>query len=235
MTASTGPASPGPQQPTVANRNRAEPARRSEVSPLTVNRLSIYLRSLRTLEARGVTRISSHELAREFHLSPTQIRKDLSEFGEFGVRGIGYDVAGLAGKLSDLLRLGRMHPVVIVGMGNLGMALARFPAFNSESFQVVAGFDSDPSKAGRRVGRVPIYPMSQLARIVPETSARMAILAVPEPAAGQAFDTLVRAGIASILNFAPTSLPSSPECRVKSVDLRIHLEELAFFVDEPAR
>ena len=204
---------------------------REGVSPLTINRLSVYLRSLRTLEARGVERVSSQQLAREFHLSPTQIRKDLAQFGEFGVRGVGYEVGSLAAKLADLLGLDRVHPIVLVGMGNLGTALARFPSFNSGSFLVVAGFDSDPEKVGRRVGRVPVHAAEDLSRVVAETGATMAILAVPADAAERAFQQLAAAGIQSVLNFAPLSLPSRPECRVKNVDLRIHLEELAFYLE----
>lgn len=208
----------------------AQPVRREAISPLTVNRISVYLRCLRALEARGVTRISSQELAREFHLSPTQIRKDLAQFGEFGVRGVGYDVAALATKLSDLIRLDSEHRIVIVGMGNLGTALARFPAFNSASFRVVAAIDSDPSKAGKRVGRLSIAPMSDLAEQVRTNGATMAILAVPADAAQAASDACVGAGVSAILNFAPVSLPPTRACRVKNVDLRIYLEELAFYL-----
>lgn len=208
----------------------AAPVRREAISPLTVNRISVYLRCLRTLEGRGVTRVSSQELAREFHLSPTQIRKDLAQFGEFGVRGVGYDVAALALKLSDLIRLDTEHRIVIVGMGNLGTALARFPAFNSASFRVVAAIDSDPSKTGRRIGRLSISPMSDLPEQIRASGATMAILAVPAEAATIACDSCIAAGIAAILNFAPVSLPSTRGCRVKNVDLRIHLEELAFYL-----
>jgi redox-sensing transcriptional repressor len=114
-------------------------------------------------------------------------------------------------------------------MGNVGTALARFPAFNTGPFRVVAGFDSDPQKIGRRVGSVAIHDLDDLPRIVGETGAKMAVLAVPANAAAQAHRTLVESGIRSLLNFAPVTLSSLPECRVKNVDLRIHLEELAFF------
>jgi redox-sensing transcriptional repressor len=203
---------------------------REVVSLLTVNRLSVYLRSLRHLETRGVRNVSSQRLAAEFHLSASQIRKDLAQFGEFGVRGVGYDVAGLAAKLSHLLGLDRSRRVVIVGMGNLGTALARFPSFNRGSFQVVAGFDADPAKVGRRIGGVPTHAMAQLPRVVAETGASMAILAVPADAAPAAHAEIAAAGISGVLNFAPVSLPSTAACRVKNLDLRIHLEELAFFL-----
>lgn len=204
---------------------------RDLVSLLTVNRISVYLRSLRALEERGVRNVSSQRLADEFHLSASQIRKDLAQFGEFGVRGVGYGVSGLAAKLSSLLGLDRVRRVVIVGMGNLGTALARFPSFNSGSFQVAAGFDSDPAKVGQRIGEVPTHAMSELARVVGEAGVTMAILAVPAIAAQTAHAAMVEAGISAVLNFAPVSLPSSARCRVKNLDLRIHLEELAFFLE----
>ncbi len=204
---------------------------RAQISPLTVNRLSVYLRSLRHLQARNVLRVSSQRLAEEFHLSSTQIRKDLAQFGEFGVRGVGYDVEALIERLSKLLNLDVPHSVVILGMGNIGTALARFPSFNSESFQVVAGFDSDPDKVGRTVGQLTILPLQRLPGLVAKRNVTMAVLAVPAAAAVEAFALLVESGISAILNFAPASLPPHPGCRVKNVDLRIPLEELAFFQD----
>jgi redox-sensing transcriptional repressor len=115
-------------------------------------------------------------------------------------------------------------------MGNVGTALARFPPFNSGPFRVVAGFDSDPHKIGRRIGSVAVHDLVELPAVVASTGARMAILAVPAGAADLAFRSLVGAGIRSILSFAPVTLSPSPGCRVKNVDLRIHLEELAFFL-----
>jgi len=114
-------------------------------------------------------------------------------------------------------------------MGNVGTALARFPPFNSGPFRVVAGFDSDPQKVGRRVGAVTVHDLAELSAVIAATGARMAVLAVPAGAAILAFRSLVEAGVRSILNFAPVTLSSTPDCRVKNVDLRIHLEELAFF------
>lgn len=202
-----------------------------QVSPLTVNRLSVYLRSLRALEARGVRRVSSAQLASQFNLSASLIRKDLALFGEFGVRGVGYDVGALAAKLAHLLGLDRQHRIVIFGMGSLGTALARFPAFNSGSFRVVAGFDLDPSKVGRRIGTVQVHDPARLAAVVRRTEATLGILAVPAGAAADAYLALSGAGIRAVLNFAPASLVPVAGCRLKNVDLRIPLEELSFFLD----
>ena len=206
---------------------------RGSVSPLTVNRLSVYLRSLRQLLDLGVEKVSSQQLARRFHLSSTQIRKDLAQFGEFGTRGVGYDVAQLAAHLEDLLGLGRIHRLAIVGMGNVGTALARFPAFNSGAFQVVAAFDNDPAKVGQRVGAVVVRSTSDLVAVSQRTAAEIGVVAVPAEAAPATFEALVRAGVRAVLNFAPATLPPRPGVRVKNVDLRIQLEELAFSLSPP--
>jgi redox-sensing transcriptional repressor len=232
---SSSPPSPSPPRTSQPARpsGRAERGAgpdRHAVSPLTVNRLSIYLRSLRTLADAGIARISSQELARRFHLSSTQIRKDLAQFGEFGVRGVGYDVRALAGKLADLLGLDRCHPLLLVGLGNLGTALARSPAFNSGEFRIIAGFDSDPAKLGRRIGNVTVRPIADLPDVALATGAKIAILAVPADAALRSLEALVAVGVTSVLNFAPVSLPATRGCRVRNADLRIHLEELAFFL-----
>lgn len=203
-----------------------------QVSPLTLNRLSVYLRCLRHLEELGVQRISSQELARRYHLSAAQIRKDLAQFGEFGIRGVGYDVIELADRLNTLLGLDRKHPLIIVGMGNLGRALARYLGFNSGSFQVVAGVDIDPRKIGSRVGGCEIHHPRELRRLVRESGAEIAILAVPGDVAQENFDALAAAEIKGVLNFAPVRLRDRPGVRLKNVDLRIYLEELAFFLQD---
>ncbi len=200
------------------------------VSPLTLNRLSVYLRCLRHLQEQGVRRISSQELAARYLLSATQIRKDLAQFGEFGIRGVGYDVDQLAAQLTALFGLDREHRLVIVGMGNLGSALARFLGFNQGPFRVVAGVDRDPAKVGRRIDGMVIRHSGELARVVAETGAVIGVLAVPAEAAQACYDDLVRAGVRAVLSFAPAHVQQRPEVPVKGVDLRIHLEELAFFL-----
>lgn len=207
-----------------------EPRTASDVaSPVSVNRLSLYLRSLRQLRSVGVERVSSAALAGFCHLSAAQVRKDLSSFGGFGTRGVGYDIEPLILHLMRVLRLDRVHRIVIFGMGNIGTALARFPPFNNGSFRVVAGFDADPEKIDTRVAEVRIHSPRELPRIVKRSRATMAVLAVPVEAAAGGYESLVAAGIRAILNFAPIVLPTVSGCRVKNVDLRTHLEELAFF------
>jgi redox-sensing transcriptional repressor len=203
-----------------------------ELSPLTLNRLSLYLRCLGDLEERGVSRVSSHELARRYHLSAAQIRKDLAQLGEFGIRGVGYDVRHLAARLNTLLGLDRRHPLLIVGMGNLGSALARYPGFNQGCFEVVAGIDNDPQKVGRKIGAITVRSTRDLRRLARETGAEIACLAVPAEAAPENFLALCEAGIKAVLNFAPVRLEPRRGVRVKNVDLRTGLEELAYFLRE---
>jgi redox-sensing transcriptional repressor len=201
-----------------------------EVSPLTLNRLSVYLRCLHHLQELGTRRISSQELARRYHLSAAQIRKDLAQFGEFGIRGVGYEVGTLAAHLNALLGLDHRHPIVIVGMGNLGSALARSLGFNSGAFEVVAGVDTDPKVVGRRLAGFVVRPVGELREIVRETRAEIGVLAVPAGAAQENYDALADAGVRAVLNFAPERVKPRAGVQLKDVDLRIDLEELAFFL-----
>lgn len=203
-----------------------------EVSPLTLNRLSFYLRCLRHLQEMGIKRVSSQEMAQRYHLSATQIRKDLAQFGEFGIRGVGYEVDELADHLNSLLGLDRQHTMVIVGMGNLGTALAQYLGFNYGAFRVVAGVDKDPAKVGREIAGFTIRHASELARVVRESGAEIGVLAVPAEAAQENYEALADAGVKGVLNFAPVRVKRRPDVLLKNVDLRINLEELAFFLRE---
>jgi redox-sensing transcriptional repressor len=214
----------------VADDRREVTAEQEEVSPLTLNRLSFYLRCLRHLQELGLKRISSQEMAQRYHLSATQIRKDLAQFGEFGIRGVGYDVDALAEHLNALLGLDRQHAMVIVGMGNLGSALAKYLGFNYGSFRVVAGVDNDPKKIGRRVSGFVVRAAAELADVVRESGAEIGVLAVPAEAAQENYDALAEAGVKGVLNFAPVRVKRRPGVPLKNVDLRINLEELAFFL-----
>ncbi len=213
---------PGPPEPT--------PVELGEVSPLIVNRLSVYLGCLRRLQAQGLRRISSKELASRFRLSATQIRKDLAIFGDFGIRGVGYDVDQLTARLTNVLGLDSPRTIVVVGVGNLGSALARYLGFNTGSFHVVAGVDNSPSVIGRKVGSFLVRPTRDLPEVVAETQAEIGLLTVPAEAAQENYDALVKAGVRGVLNFTPARIKPVPEVPVKDVDLRIHLEELAFLL-----
>lgn len=202
------------------------------VSPLILNRLSVYLRCLRHLQEAGVERVSSQELAERFLLSASQIRKDLAQFGEFGIRGVGYEVAALAEHLNSLLGLDRLHPLVIVGMGNLGSALSRYLGFNHGAFKVVAVVDRDPDKVGTRIGPFLVRHVDELPQVVRESGAEIGVLAVPAGAAQENYEALVKAGVRAVLNFAPAQVKRVPEVPLKNVDLRINLEEVAFVLGQ---
>ena len=206
----------------------------SPTSTATLNRLSIYLRCLQELKRVGMETISSQSLADRFHLSSAQIRKDLAQFGEFGIRGKGYEIGPLADRLHHLLGLDRKRRLVIVGMGQLGTALAGYIHFNDDSFEVVAGFDSDPAKVGKTLRGVPVFAISDMRRTVEETSAEIAVLTVPAAAAIECYDALAAAGVRAILNFAPVLLPERNKVRLKNVDLRTYLEEASFLLS-PSR
>ena len=202
---------------------------RDAISELTTGRLSVYLRCLTFLESQGQRTVSSHEMAERFHLNSAQIRKDLACFGEFGTRGVGYDVARLKSQLVETLGIDRTRNVIIVGAGNLGMALADYAGFNSNGFHIVAMVDADPEKTGRasREG-IPVHSWDQLPAIVHRNRVEIGIIAVPAESAQQVYDALAAAGIHAVLNFAPVQLKLLPHVKVKSVDLRINLESLSF-------
>ncbi len=202
---------------------------------MTIHRLSVYTRCLLQLEEDGVKTISSQEMADRFNLNSAQVRKDLAYFGEFGVRGIGYYVAGLKAELQQILGLDRQWPVVLVGFGNLGSALFHYKGFGRQGFRIAAIVDDDPAKVAREVESVPVVPSRDLAREVKARGIQIAIVAVPAESAQAVTDRLVSAGIRAILNFAPARLKVPREVRLKNVDLSIELETLSFYLAQGAR
>jgi redox-sensing transcriptional repressor len=208
------------------------PAETAEsVSELTTNRLSVYLRCLNVLDGAGVRTVSSQALAEQFHLNAAQIRKDLAYFGEFGVRGVGYYVKELRRHLRQILGLDRRVAVAIIGAGNLGLALADYPGFRVEGFEIAALFDAAREKIGQRSrGGVPIQDIRHLRRIVRREQIKIAAIAVPAGPAQAVVNSVVAAGIKAILNFTPGTLKVPPDVKLKSVDLTVSLESLSFFL-----
>jgi len=199
------------------------------VAAPTSERLSLVLRGLRALEAQGVHTVSSYQLAERFGMNPAQIRKDLAQFGEFGVRGVGYRVADLKAKLKELMGLAKTRVVVIVGAGNLGQALADTRNFNVDGFKVAALFDVDGRKVGGRSRTgVPILDMAELPQKAAEMKADIGVLAVPAEAALEVARLLAGAGVPALLNFAPVSIPPTEGTFVRNVDLTFFLENLSF-------
>lgn len=204
---------------------------REPISELTTGRLSVYLRCLTYLETQNQKTVSSHEMAERFHLNSAQIRKDLACFGEFGTRGVGYDVSKLKSHLVETLGIDRTRNAVIVGAGNLGMALADYAGFNANGFHIVGMLDIDPAKVGRmsREG-IHVLPYDKMADIIRRNDVEIGIIAVTAEAAQNVHDALVDAGIRAILNFAPVQMRLRRGVKVKSVDLRINLESLSFYL-----
>jgi redox-sensing transcriptional repressor len=201
------------------------------VSELTAGRLSLYLRSLNVLDAAGVKTVSSKALAEQFHLNAAQIRKDLAYFGEFGIRGVGYYVKELKRQLRVILGLDRTVRVAVLGAGNLGMALADYPGFRQEGFAIVAMFDAERAKVGRRSrGGVRIHDIVDFRTMVEREHIDIAVIAVPAEAAQQVVDTAVAAGIRAILNFSPGTLQVPASVKLKNVDLTVSMESLSFFL-----
>jgi redox-sensing transcriptional repressor len=214
----------------VIRRNKLKAAS-DQVSELTAGRLSVYLRCLKTLDAAGVKTISSKALAEQFQLNAAQIRKDLAYFGEFGVRGVGYYVKELRRHLRMILGLDRTVRVAILGAGNLGLALADYPGFRQEGFAIVALFDTERSKIGRRskIG-VRIFEIGEFRKAVRRDRIDIAVVAVPAESAQGVVNIAVAAGVRAILNFSPGTLKVPPRVKLKNVDLTVSLESLSFFI-----
>jgi redox-sensing transcriptional repressor len=221
------------------NKEAAPPPRNAAdaVSELTTNRLSVYLRCLNVLDAVGVRTVSSRALAEQFHLNAAQIRKDLAYFGEFGVRGVGYYVKELRRHLRQILGIDKSVRVAIMGAGNLGLALADYPGFREEGFEIAALFDTMREKIGQQSrSGVAIHDMRDFRAVVRRERITIAVIAVPADAAQSVVNTVVAAGVKAVLNFSPGALQVPPDVKLKSVDLTVSLESLSFFLaqgDQP--
>lgn len=212
--------------------SRLKKSARPEIPRKTIYRLSVYLRCLQRLKENQLETVSSEALARAAGVKPTQLRKDLTYFGQFGTRGLGYDVTQLAKMISDLLGTNRLQPVVLVGVGNLGLALLSYRGFEEEGFEIVAAFDADPDRNRDKAATTPIYGMERLPRVVRDRGVRMAIIAVPAVAAQAVANSLVEAGISGILNFSPAMLSVPDTVMVNNVNLAIELENLSYFIQQ---
>ncbi|MBE0541316.1 MAG: redox-sensing transcriptional repressor Rex [Verrucomicrobia bacterium] len=203
---------------------------RPEIPRKTIYRLSVYLRCLARLKENHIQTVSSEALARVAGVKPTQLRKDLACFGTFGTRGLGYDVAELSRKIADELGTSRLQPVILVGVGNLGLALLSYRGFEKEGFEIVAAFDVDPARPRDKTITQPIFGMEELPARVRRLGVRMAVLTVPAEVAQEVANTLVENGIAGILNFSPIVLSVPEDVMVNNVNLAIELENLSYFI-----
>ena len=194
----------------------------------TIYRLSLYQRCLQQLKTNGTATVSSEALAKAAGVKPSQLRKDLTLFGNFGTRGLGYSVEGLSNELTEVLGTAKLQPVILIGVGNLGSALLRYGGFNKEGFEITAPFDAEPTPRPHAV--VPLFSMEELPEYIRKNGVKMAILTVPAHAAQGVVNAIIPCGIQAILNFAPTLIDVPEGVWVNNVDLAVELENLSYFI-----
>ncbi|MEC9327868.1 MAG: redox-sensing transcriptional repressor Rex [Verrucomicrobiota bacterium] len=202
----------------------------TDIPRKSIYRLSIYQRCLERLNENGLKTVSSNALAKAAGVKSTQLRKDLAHFGQFGTRGLGYNVEALIEVITGVLGTNSLLPVILVGVGNLGAALLRYKGFVKEGFEISAAFDADPNRAKFVKADVPVMEVSLMAQFINENNVKIAILAVPAETAQEVANNLVQAGIQALLNFSPTVLKTPDNVTVNSVDLALELEHLSYFV-----
>jgi redox-sensing transcriptional repressor len=202
-----------------------------EIPDIIVSRLPIYLRALQRMLENGIQSTSSQELGEKVGISAAQIRKDLSQFGEFGKQGTGYFIPFLVDKLKHILHVDRMWDVAVVGMGDIGHAIARYQGLNNRGFNVVLLFDHDPAKIGEKVGDLVIRDVKEMVSAIRAEDVKMAMLAVPATAAQQVADKLVEAGVKAILNYAPVSISLPSHVRLQYIDPVIGLQRMSYYLD----
>ena len=201
----------------------------------TLERLTTYLRCLIDLGASGVETISSAEIERQTGVNAAQFRKDLSYFGEFGKPGVGYNVAELEGRIARILQIHKVQPMLLIGAGNLGSALMGYPGLKEHKFHIVAAFDNDPHKIGKRLWDIDVFDLRRLHEVNQALGARIAILAVPASAAQVVTEKLVDAGVRAVLNFAPIILRVPRHVVVRNVSFLQELAVLSYHLTEGGR
>jgi redox-sensing transcriptional repressor len=205
--------------------------KKKEIPDIIVSRLPVYLRALRRMQAQKQQTISSQELGEQVGISAAQIRKDLSQFGEFGKQGTGYNIAFLVAKLREILQVEHAWDVALVGMGDMGHALARYQGFSDRGFRVAMVFDNDPTKVGNQVGEYVVRDSHELGKTIREAGIQIAMVCVPAAVAQEVTTLLVEAGIKAILNYAPISLSVPAGVRVQYLDPSIGLQRMTYYLD----
>lgn len=203
-----------------------------KIPDATIGRLSMYSRYLSEADEKGITTVSSQDIAQATGVTPAQVRKDLAYFGEFGTRGVGYNSRELYTYIMKILGLDKRWSIAIVGAGNLGRALSQYKGFQQRGFDIVCIFDNDPKKIGKKLANINIYPLDQLEEKVKELKIDLGIIAVPASAAQEVADMLVGAGIRGIINFAPINVTVKENIILRRVDLAAQLEYLTYYLEE---
>lgn len=202
-----------------------------EIPGIIVGRLPIYLQALEHLSSQGVMTTSSQELGGIIGISAAQIRKDLSQFGEFGKQGKGYNVPFLVNQLRSILKVDRLWDIAVIGAGNLGRAIAHYQSFSNHGFRIAMIFDNDPNRIGTNIENFRIEDMARIIPLIKESGIKIAMLTVPASSAQSVVDDLVKAGIQAILNYAPITLSVPESVHVQYVDPVIYLQKMTYYLD----
>lgn len=202
-----------------------------KIPDIIVGRLPIYLRALQSMSDKGMKTTSSQELGEYVGISAAQIRKDISQFGEFGKQGTGYSIPFLIDKLREILKVDRLWDVAVVGAGDVGHALARYQGFKDRGFRVAMVFDNDSSKIGQKAGGFTVEDTSHMVERIRAAHVKMAMISVPAAAAQDLADKLVQAGVRAILNYAPVSLSVPDNVYVQHIDPATHLQHMTYYLD----
>ena len=201
-----------------------------KIPDIIIGRLPVYLRALQRLADKDIHTTSSQELGEIVGISAAQIRKDISQFGEFGKQGTGYAIPFLIEKLQDILKVDRVWEVVIVGMGDIGHALAHYQGFANRGFHVKMVFDNDPKKIGQKIGEFEVFDTATLAEKIKQHKIKLAMITVPASVAQSVADQLVKAGVKAILNYAPISLSVPEDVKVQYIDPVTHLQRMTYYL-----
>jgi redox-sensing transcriptional repressor len=202
----------------------------AKIPDIIIGRLPVYLRALQRMTDKGMKTTSSQELGDNVGISAAQIRKDISQFGEFGKQGTGYSIPFLMDKLRSILKVDRIWDVVLVGAGDMGHALARYQGFKDRGFKVVCVFDNDPQKIGKKIGEFAIADTAGMVEKIRSANIKIAMLTVPAASAQEVADRLVEAGIRGILNYAPIHLVVPDNVRVQHIDPATHLQRMTYYL-----
>jgi len=201
-----------------------------KIPDIIITRLPVYLRALQRMADHGIKNTSSQELGEHVGISAAQIRKDISQFGEFGKQGTGYSIPYLLDKLREILKVDRLWDVIIVGAGDMGHALARYHGFTDRGFNVVMIFDNDQSKIGQKIGDLVVEDTATMSEKVQSSGIKIAMLTIPDTAAQETTDKLVLAGVKAILNYAPISLNVPDSVKVQYIDPATHLQQMTYYL-----
>ena len=201
-----------------------------KIPDIIIGRLPVYLRALQRLADKGIQTTSSQELGEIIGISAAQIRKDISQFGEFGKQGTGYSIAFLIERLRAILQVDRAWDMVVVGMGDIGHALARYNGFSNRGFRVVMVFDNDPQKIGEKIGEFEVFSTDSMAEKIRQSRIKIAVLTVPAAVSQEIAEPLVKAGVKAILNYAPISLNVPADVHVQYIDPVTHLQRMTYYL-----